>query len=154
LRELGRVDGPEFLRRVRDYHLGRFPKLREHLDPVEAAEELAVAFATERPALKRVLMFSMWMSREFVRDVVGIADSELEGLKDRLAETRFWPAVSMTIEEWDTHTAIFDYSGYRGRTTTKMWRHRTGTRAGHGTSSTSARVRTIGQVGLCTLWTI
>lgn len=72
-------------------------------------EHVAESLETIPPSLRRVYSFSMWMTREFTRDVVGITDEELSELDERvhLAPERFWPAPDVTIEEWDTHIAIF-----------------------------------------------
>ena len=80
-------------------------------DEVVAAQ---IAIALGRPALRRVIRFSMWMAREFTRDVAGITDAELEELTSQVAPARFWPSAGMVLQEWTTHTAVFDeFSGYR-----------------------------------------
>jgi len=45
--------------------------------------------------------------------VAGITDAELDEINDHVAEVRVWPASELTIEEWDTHTVVFDHLGYR-----------------------------------------
>ena len=73
-----------------------------------------IATALGRPPLRRVVRFSMWMAREFTRDVAGITDAELEELTSQVATARFWPSAGMVLQEWTTHTAVFDeFSGYR-----------------------------------------
>lgn len=109
------LDVQEFLKTLRDYHLGRFPRLNEAHDSIDGARELAEILSIERPGLRRVLSFSMWMSRTFVRDVAGITDEELTELENQIfvTEERVWPTSSMTIEQWDTHTVVIDGRGHR-----------------------------------------
>ncbi len=75
--------------------------------------EQIVAALTEPPPppLRRIIWFSMWMTREFTREVVGLADEDLEEVKDQVAPTRFWPSSGTTLEQWVTHTAVFDRIG-------------------------------------------
>jgi hypothetical protein len=99
-----------FLRELRSRHAGRFPPSPEPHDEFQAAEELARIVSTPLPALRRVLTFSMWMSRDFVTNVIGMTEDELLEVRHRLAPDRLWPAVSMTIEQWENHTVVFENS--------------------------------------------
>jgi hypothetical protein len=64
------------------------------------------------PALRRVLTFSVGISRAHFQQKTGITDEELHGLEQRLAPDVFWPADSMVMEEWGTHTIVRDLSGH------------------------------------------
>lgn len=107
-----RIDAQRFLETLRELHLGRFPRSTEPLDRRDAAEELADIMATERPALKRVLTFSMWMSRNFIANVIGMTEGDLQEVRDHTAPERFWPAYDTTIEQWATHTVVFSGANY------------------------------------------
>jgi hypothetical protein len=70
------------------------------------------------PALRRVLSFSIGVSLDFLREKTGITVTDLKGLEqyfsgDEAEPKAFWPAMSMVIEEWATHTVITDFSGRR-----------------------------------------
>lgn len=82
----------------------------------QVAEQIAVAL-TARPPLLKVISFSMWMTRDFTRDVASITDAELKELKGQVAAALFWPTSGMTAQEWTTHTVVLDdfegFSRYR-----------------------------------------
>jgi hypothetical protein len=115
----------------------RFPQLRESLkDPTATGtmrdmaraftsdnmEGIARALTTQLPPLQRVLTFSMWMSRDFVRNVAGITDAELEEIKEKVAKVRVWPAQSITVQQWNTHTVVvFDDSCQKTIYESKPW---------------------------------
>jgi hypothetical protein len=69
------------------------------------------------PSLRRILEFSIGISRQYFQAKTGITDEELEGIDKGqghyVASAVFWPASSIVIEEWATHTLIRDYAGQR-----------------------------------------
>jgi hypothetical protein len=65
------------------------------------------------PPLRRVLSVSIGIEREYFLQRTGIRDEEMQGLEPQLAPGVFWPASSITIEEWSTHTVVRDCSGPR-----------------------------------------
>jgi hypothetical protein len=107
----------EFLRELCDHLEYRFPDLRKSLEDTRSTDviqSLARALTTVIPPLQRVLTFSMWMSRQFLREVAGITDEELAAIKKKVRPTRIW--FSMTVEQWNTHTVIIDNQSGRQKT--------------------------------------
>jgi hypothetical protein len=111
-----RIPTPKDLQEAEDAHRSNDPEGRA-LTPEEAAEQTADHVAEQivttltappPPPLRRVIWFSMWMSREFTKEVVGLTDAELEEVKDQVAPARFWPSTGTTLEQWTTHMAVFD----------------------------------------------
>lgn len=116
-------DQDEFFQVLRNRLVDRFPNIHyfvKFLNQLGGPErekwgndrpmnsmELARALTIEIPPLQRVLTFSMWMSRDFVRNVAGITDAELEEIEGKVVTPdRIYPAYAVTIEQWNTHTVI------------------------------------------------
>ena len=60
------------------------------------------------PALRRVLYVSILLSRDVLCEKAGITDEELTGLEHQFSTAWLGPASALVIEEWSTHTVIFD----------------------------------------------
>src|SRR5258708_170484 len=82
-------------RRLQEILDGRDPAARasdrgvEPLTPEEVAERICGLLTKEEPPqLERVISFSMWMTREYTREVVGLTDEELEEVGDQVAPAR------------------------------------------------------------------
>jgi hypothetical protein len=106
-------DANAFFSMMYDFLRTRFPYLKALSDDPDNeswnnGRALAQAVATRLPSLERVMTFSMWMSRDFMRKSVGITDEELGEIGDKVAETRFWPAFKTTIQQWNSHAVIID----------------------------------------------
>jgi hypothetical protein len=67
------------------------------------------------PALRRVLSLQIGISLDLLAEKTGIVAGDLKGLEAHLSINgeAFYPACSMVIEEWATHSVIRDFSGLR-----------------------------------------
>jgi hypothetical protein len=66
------------------------------------------------PALRRVLKFDIGVSWEFLQATTAVIEEDLRGLDAQRSPNRaLWPATSVVIEEWATHTVIRDFAGLR-----------------------------------------
>jgi hypothetical protein len=122
-----KFDQEEFLHQLCSRLVDRFPDIHYFVklltnfgatgyrDEPISEEELARALTLDIPPLQRVLTFSMWISRDLIRNIAGITNEELEGIKECVTTADgFYPAFQMTIEQWNTHTVIVDdRSGHR-----------------------------------------
>jgi hypothetical protein len=86
---------------------------------IEASEGGNSRLSEQIPGLRRVLKFSIGVSLNYLREKTGITVEELKGLEEQFGRTKqsqpvwFWPASSMVMEEWATHTVVTDFSGRR-----------------------------------------
>jgi hypothetical protein len=67
------------------------------------------------PALRRVLFVKIGIVLETLSEKTGITAEDLKGLESQLSINGYalFPACSMVIEEWATHTVVRDFSGQR-----------------------------------------
>ncbi len=112
-------DQEEFLQELCDRLIDRFPNIHDYVKFLNRPDgnslkekpansvDLARALTVNIPPLQRVLTLWMWMSRDFARNVAGIADAELEEIKEKVFDNKIYLAYSTIIEQWNTHTVIF-----------------------------------------------
>lgn len=119
------------------------------LAPEELAERIADGL-TRRipPPLERVIFLTVWMTREFMKKVLGLADTEIEELRDLIvadAHPSGLPGgrfeIRRRVEQWTTHTVVFDVKDFKKNTSgylstsywlpgpTELWSHAFGTQA-------------------------
>jgi hypothetical protein len=85
---------------------------------VEISEGHSYRLSEQIPGLRRVLKFSIGVSLDYLREKTGVTVGQLKGLEEQF-ETKeskpvwIWPASSMVMEEWATHTVVTDLSGRR-----------------------------------------
>ncbi|MEK7408645.1 MAG: hypothetical protein AAB225_26560 [Acidobacteriota bacterium] len=89
------------------------PKAESLYEASKLMDEIGYHLRRHIPALREVLSVRIGVSLEFLREKTGITDEELKGLEGQLSPEALWPASSMVIEEWSTHTVITDFSGRR-----------------------------------------
>jgi hypothetical protein len=77
------LDGPDPTARVAS------ERIEPLLTPGEVAERICGVLTKEPAQLERVISFSMWMTLEYTREVVGLTDEELREVGDQVAPSPF-----------------------------------------------------------------
>ena len=78
---------------------------------LDLVEEIGKRINRQAPALRQVFRFSIGMRLDYLAEKTGTTREDLKSPDLLLAPEAFWSANDMVLQEWATHTEIWDHSG-------------------------------------------
>ena len=104
-------------------------------DALDRVDRVCNHLRVHSPGLRKVLIFSIGMSLDSLRQKTLLSEDDLKGLEKHVPGKTFWPAPRTTYEMWSTHSAVTDFLGQtmplysddlQSRNPKALWRHEFG----------------------------